>query len=153
VKTFLAIGAVILGLVFSLPNGMAADHGSRDEAVAMVEKALALLAKDGPKAMAAFNDKNGGFVDRDLYIVVFDAKGAILAHGANNALIGVNLMEAKDPDGVPFIQEIMKSSREHPDGGWVTFKFTNPVTKKIGLKTSYTRAYGEGAINCGVYLD
>jgi signal transduction histidine kinase len=78
----------------------AADRATKDEAIAMVKKAVAAVKSDGPeKAYAAFDDKKGAFTDRDIYVVVYGLDGKVLAHGANEKLIGQNLMEAKDPDG------------------------------------------------------
>jgi cytochrome c len=50
------------------------------------------LKREGKdKALAAFSDPKGEFVDGDLYLVVMDAadgKLTMLAHGVNKALIG-----------------------------------------------------------------
>ena len=138
-------------LALSAPAHAADDHGTRDEAVAMVDKADALVKTDGPAAFPKLSDKSGAFVDRDLYIVVFDSTGKVMAHGGNPALVGVNLLAAKDPDGVPFVQNILASAKENPTGSWVKFKFTNPLSKKIEQKAMYVRQVGDYVVNCGVY--
>jgi len=138
-------------LVLPAPVQAAGDHGNRDEAMAMVDKAAALVKQDGPAAFPKLSDKSGPFVDRDLYIVVFDNTGKVMAHGGNPALVGVNLLAAKDPDGVPFVQNILASAKETPGGSWVKFKFTNPLSKKIEQKVMYVRQVGDYAVNCGVY--
>jgi cytochrome c len=129
----------------------AADHGTRDEAMALVGKSIDLISAEGQAAFSKFNDKQGAFVDRDLYVAVFDPTGTILAHGANAALIGVNLADAKDPDGKPFAKEILKAGKEHPEGSWVDFKFTNPITKKIEPKSMFVRSVGTYTVGVGVY--
>jgi cytochrome c len=45
------------------------------------------------------------FHDRDLYIIVINLDGKILAHGQSRNLVGRNLINAKDPDGKLFITE------------------------------------------------
>src|SRR5258708_20129441 len=58
-----------------------AKKGTSAEATAMVDKAIAHIKKAGrEKAFADFNNKSGPFVDRDLYVVVYDMKGKVLAH-------------------------------------------------------------------------
>jgi len=144
------LGAALLaGLAPRL--SLAAEHGTREEAMAMVARAVALLQAEGDAALAKLSDKAGSFVDRDLYIVVFDPSVTIRAHGFNNRLIGVNMTESRDPDGVPFAQLIVKSGQSSPDGGWVNFKFTNPVTRKIEPKAMYVRRVGDYTVCCGVY--
>jgi len=66
------IGAFIAGVMLLVPAAAgAAERGSATEAKVLVEKAVAKIAADGPKAaFAAFESRDGGFVDRDLYIFV-----------------------------------------------------------------------------------
>ena len=145
-------GTMLLAICLAVAGqAKAADHGSREEAVAMVDRAAAAIKSNGPAALEKFSDKSGSFVDRDLYVAVFDGTGTVLAHGGNPALVGVNLLDAKDPDGVPFVQNILKSAQESPDGAWVKFKFTNPVSKKIEQKSMYVRKVNDYIVNCGVY--
>lgn len=114
-------------------------------------RAISLLEAEGDAALPKLSDRQGRFVDRDLYIVVFDPSVTIRAHGFNNRLIGVNMTESRDPDGVPFGQLIVRSGQTSPDGGWVNFKFTNPVTRKIEPKAMFVRRTGTYIVCCGVY--
>src|SRR5471030_1848337 len=77
-------------LLLSLGGGALAEEnrGSAEQAVALVKKAAAYFRANGKdKAFAAYDDPNGEFVDRDLYIFVYSQKGEILAHGANKRII------------------------------------------------------------------
>lgn len=115
-------------------------RGTKEEAQALVERALIEFQKVGPaEAYREFSDKKGRFVDRDLYLIVFNRQGLILAHGANEKLIGVNLWDVTDPDGVYFVREFWKKIEAEPQGGWVNFKFTHPITKKIEKKVMWVR--------------
>ena len=50
--------------------GQNKDAGTKDEAVAMVKKAVEYIKANGrDKAFAEFTDTKGKFIDRDLYIV------------------------------------------------------------------------------------
>jgi hypothetical protein len=45
-----------------------ADHGTADEAKAMLTKAVAALKADKAKTLDMINKGEGGFLDRDLYV-------------------------------------------------------------------------------------
>ena len=66
-------------------GAFAADPVTKDEAVAMVTKAVAAIKAEGAdKAYAEIDNPTGPFVDRDLYIVVCSLDGMVLAHGPTN---------------------------------------------------------------------
>lgn len=137
-------GALLLGILVS------AQAATPDDAKALTEKAAALLAAEGQPAFAKMNDPNGGFIQGELYVVVMDQKGVVFAHG-NPKLVGVNMWEAKDPDGYPFTQEIWKIASSSGTG-WVTYKFTNPATKKIEPKKTWVHKVGDYVVLAGVYV-
>jgi len=144
----LAAATLCAGLGY--PAG-AADHATKDEAVAMVKKAVALIQQSGPeKAYAAFDDKGGGFVDRDLYVVVYGLDGKVLAHGANAKLIGKDMIDAQDVDGKYYVKERTELARKQGEF-WQDYKFVNPVTKKIEPKEMYCQRVGETAVCAGIY--
>jgi signal transduction histidine kinase len=125
--------------------------GTADEAVAMVKKASAFLKANGrEKALAEISNPRGRFVDRDLYVTVYDMAGTCLAHGFNPKMVGKNMLDLKDPDGKPFIKE--RSEQAHTrDQFWVDYKYINPTTKQIGAKSMYTEKVGDLLVSCGVY--
>ncbi len=135
------------GIVFAA----AAQVGTAAEAEAMVKKAVQLIKTDGKeKAFPEFNNPKGKFVDRDLYITVYDLNGKCLAHGANSKMIGKDLIDLKDPDGKPFVKERVEMAKTK-DKFWLDYKFTNPLSKKIEPKSMYTEKAGDLLINCGIY--
>lgn len=142
-----------LTLLVSTTLAFAQERGSADEAKALVEKGLAHVKAVGPdKAFADFSDKESGkWVNKDLYIVVLKFDGTILAHGVNKGLLGKNLIDVKDPNGVYFTREMIEAGRR--GGGWTDFSFTDPVTKKIAPKSSYSKAIPgyEAVLGVGIY--
>jgi len=121
-----------------------------DEAKGLVKKAVAFLKKNGnEKGFTEFNNGAGQFTKGELYIFVIDPKGATLAHGGNQKLIGKNMFELKDSDGKHFIQDIIKAGKE--GGGWTEYKWTNPTSKKIEPKLTYVEPVGDLAVACGFY--
>lgn len=142
-----------LALIASTSLAFAQERGTADEAKALVEKGLAHVKAVGPdKAFADFSDKESGkWVSKDLYIVVLKFDGTILAHGVNKGLLGKNLIEVKDPDGKYFTREMIEMGKK--GGGWTDYGFTDPVTKKIAPKSSFSKAIPgfEGVLGVGIY--
>lgn len=143
--------AAILALQLA-PAAHANDKpATRDEAIAMVQKATAHLRSAGQeKAFADFNTKGGSFTDRDLYVVVYDMTGKCLAHGANEKLIGKDLIDAEDIDGKLYIKERIDLAKANKSF-WQDYKFTNPTTKKVEPKQMYCQVEQGLAVCGGVY--
>lgn len=132
-------------------TGFAAEHGSKDEAAAMVKKAVAYLKQNGrEKAFAEFDSRNGEFVDRDLYIVVYDMNGKNLAHGGNSKMIGKNLIDMKDVNGKPFMKERIEIAKTKGKG-WQDYVFLDPVSKQMEPKSMYIEKFEDLIVGCGVY--
>ncbi|WP_372397279.1 cache domain-containing protein [Azospirillum sp. HJ39] len=138
-------------MVLASVSAAAQTFATKDEAVAMVGKAVAHLKSAGKdKALAAFNDKNGGFTDRDLYVVVYDFSGRCIAHGANLKLIGKDLIDAQDIDGKLYVKERIELANSKPSF-WQDYKFTNPTNKKVEPKQMYCEVASENIVCAGVY--
>lgn len=134
-------------------NAIAAEGGTPEEAVAMVKKAVAFIKANGKdKALAAFNDPKGAFVDRNLYIFAYDLKGTNLAIGNGNAekMNGKNLIEMKDVDGVYLIKQMIEIGNTK-GSGWIDYRWPNPGNSLIEHKTSYVEKVGDMVIGCGTY--
>jgi signal transduction histidine kinase len=148
-STLLFAASLIGALAFG--PAAAAEFATKEEAVAMVKKAVALINEQGPeKAYAEFTTKGSRFHDRDLYITVFDLDGKLLAHGQREDLIGKVLIEVKDPDGKLFVKERVELARQHTSF-WQNYKFMNPATKKVEPKEMYCERLRETAVCGGVY--
>ena len=107
------------------------DWATPKDAERIVHGAVARIQKVGKeKAFAAFNDRQGSFTYRDLYVTVYDFSGKCLAHGGDQGRIGRDLSNDKDADGKAFIKERLAMAKA--DGkGWQEYKFKNPLSKKI----------------------
>jgi len=127
------------------------EFSTKDEAVAMVKKAVAFVKKEGSeKAYAAFTAK-GDFADRDLYVVVYSNDGKVLAHGSTPKLVGKDMSDAQDVDGKYYIKERLALAAKQ-ESFWQDYKFTNPVSKKIEPKQMYCERLNDTAVCGGVYL-
>jgi cytochrome c len=150
-RKFLKVIFAALAVVGVHFAALAATNGTADEAKAMVEKAVKLIQAEGKdKAFVQINDPNGPFVDRDLYVFVLNMEGTTVAHGVNKALIGKSLVNLKDADGRPFIQEMIELAKAGKSG-WVDYKWANPQTKKVEQKSSYLVKVGDVIVGVGIY--
>jgi len=144
--------AAVAGLVFGLGlPAFGAEYASKDEAIAMVKKAIAFVGKEGSvKAYAAFDKKGGDFTDRDLYVVVYGNNGKVLSHGANAKLIGKDMTDAQDVDGKYYVKERLALAAKKAEF-WQDYKFTNPVSKKVEPKQMFCHPLPDTIVCAGVY--
>ena len=93
-------------MLISAGAATAGDGAGKDDAIAMVKKATAFIKEQGPdKAYPEISNKAGRFIDRDLYVVVYQLDGKVLAHGANDKFIGKDMSDAQDVDGKLYVKE------------------------------------------------
>ena len=144
---FVAAAALLTGVNVAV----AAEFGTKDEAVALVKKAVTFIKDQGAdKAYAEVSNKSGQFNDRDLYVVVYGLDGKVLAHGSNSKLIGKDMLDAQDVDGKPYVKERVDMARAQPTF-WQDYKFANPVSKKVEPKQMYCERVAETAVCAGIY--
>ncbi len=126
-------------------------QAGRDDALAAVKKGVAYLKAHGrDKGYAEISNKQGGFVDRDLYLVVYGLDGTVRAHGANEKMIGKNLIELKDVDGKAFVKERVALATSQ-GSFWQDYKFTNPVSQKIEPRQMYCEKLDDAMVCAGIY--
>jgi signal transduction histidine kinase len=130
---------------------------SSTQAVALVKQAVAFAKQNGvAKLIQETNTPNGKFhvaSGGELYIFIYDERGVVKAIGYNTAaLVGVNRIDLKDPEGVMIIREIIKVA-QNKGKGWVDYKYPNPTTNALDQKTSYVEYYDGAIIGSGVYKD
>jgi cytochrome c len=144
------VSAVAAMLVFG--SGASAGSGAnKDEAVAMVKQAVAFIKDQGAeKAYPEITNKASKFHDRDLYVVVYQLDGKVLAHGSNEKFVGKDLIDAQDVDGKLYVKERVELATKQPSF-WQDYKFVNPVSKKVEPKEMYCERLENTAVCAGVY--
>ena len=142
-----ALAFAVAGLLASVAAG-AGDKGTPDEAKALLEKAVAAMKVDQAKALAAFNDPKGGFVDRDLYVFCFDKDGKMTASGANPTMVGTDAKTLKGPDGRAVGTEMVALFGK---GGTLEYKWMSPTTKQVADKISFVKPAGSQTCGVGAY--
>jgi signal transduction histidine kinase len=145
--------AFLFFCIASVANAASSEHGTAEEAVAMVHKVVEYMKVNGKqKTIDEVNNIHGRFRDRDLYVTINTLDMVTLAHGANPRMQGKNLIDLRDADGKYFMKERMEILKKK-DKGWQDYKFVNPVTQKIENKSMYFEKHGDVVINCGIYKD
>jgi cytochrome c len=130
----------------------AADAATSEDAKAMVEKAYAYFMENGKTdTFPEISNPYGKFVKDDLYVLVVDFNGVIIADGGNPGFVGVNLVGLKDTNGKHLFKEMIETAKTQ-DSGWVEYTWFNPATKKIQPKSTYVKRIKgmDALIACGV---
>jgi hypothetical protein len=86
----LLLAAAVLAPTLSHAAG---ERATKAEAEAMVAKGVAAVKSKGDAAYADITAPSKTFVDRDLYLVVYDNTGKCLAHGQNASGQGLDFFE------------------------------------------------------------
>lgn len=145
-KTLAAVAIAVL-------TSLAAQAGERAtplEAHTLFEQAVKYMDANGPeRAFAAFNDRKGEFVRKDLYVFVIDDKGVYHASGAApEALVGLTVLNTTDAAGNPLFREMIERTRVSPEAT-VRYMWLNRVTNKVEPKVSYVRKLGGYVLGVG----
>ncbi len=139
------------------------EKAATEKMIQFVKKTIEFAKKNGKeKTLAEINkgqDKEGLFVDGDLYIYAYDFNHTVIAHGVDKSLIGKNLTELKgpkkNPDGSDFytIQELQKAAQK-PDGGITMFYWPHPKKRnELWLKKGYSQKVDDTWwVGSGIYI-
>ena len=101
-RIFLTLSTMAVFFSGLIETSQGAEFGTAEEAKAMLNRVVTALKDDKRKALEDFNDGNGGFKDRDLYVLCANASdGMITASPSSN---GMNLNDF--PPG----KNVMKSA-------------------------------------------
>ena len=103
-RIFLTLSTMAVFFSGLIETSQGAEFGTAEEAKAMLNRVVTALKDDKRKALEDFNDGNGGFKDRDLYVLCANASdGIITASPSSN---GMNLNDF--PPG----KNVMKTATE-----------------------------------------
>ena len=124
------------------------SRGTADDAKAMVGKAIAAFDKDGTAVFAEITAPSKTYIDRDLYVFVFD-KEKIVAHGFDNKLVGTKAAALADVEGKKFAVEFIEKAT--PEGVWVDYIWRDPISGKDVAKSSWVVAHKDYVFGTGIY--
>lgn len=145
VTYFQKVGERLLAVGYYIPRA------SPEQAAAMLERAVVTMQADSDKALAAFNDLNGGYIEDDLYVFVVGLDdGKFRAHGVSPRLVGTDGYALTDPNGKPIIRQ-MADALKDKDRGELDYAWRNPVTRKVENKHTLFRKVGNNLVGVGFY--
>ncbi len=127
------------------------ERGTAQEAEELVRLAINYYKTHGKeKAFREFNDRNGQFVKKDLYIFVQDEKCKLFVNPFNPSLIGKSNSDLRDVDGKYFAREMVNIAKEK-GSGWVDYRWMNPTTGEVSSKSAYCVKVDDYIFSCGIY--
>jgi len=107
-----------------------------EELKAYLKSGISYIKEHGAQAAyKEFENPNGEFIVKDMYLFVGTYDGLVLSNGGYKELTGTNLYNKKDEFGIPYNQSMCEIAKI--GGGVVSYYWPNPVTKKIHFKISY----------------
>lgn len=126
-------------------------QGTADQAYQLVQKAVQHIAQVGySRACEDFHDKTLGFVDRDLYIFVFDREGIYHVMGMDRHRARSRLHDAPGLDADQLLHDAWQCADQ--GGGWVEYNIINLQTGTIRAKSSFVMPLNDQLlIGCGAY--
>jgi methyl-accepting chemotaxis protein len=128
-------------------------QGTATEARSMVERAAEKISAVGINAaIAEFQDAQGRFVDRDLYVFSFNRQGVFRLSGPAKEKVGKTVYDvAGQQQGAILLEGAWRAADK--GGGWANYAITNPITGALQAKSSYIcKVDGDWLIGCGFYV-
>lgn len=153
----IAVSAALLMLVTAAPAGaqQAPPPSPRAKRIeAMVNKAAALVDKEGRAAFAEFRKPNSEWRFGTTYLFAYDTKLNVLLNAAFPKREGDNMHGKTDANGKPMHDEFL-TVVQTKGSGWVDYMFPKPGQKKPSRKWSYVKGITvdgtPGIIGAGFY--
>ena len=131
---------------------LALPEGTADDAMHMAQQAEQRIREVGfERARTEFHDRNGPFIDRDLYIFVLDRKGDYVVMGADPAKDGSSLSSAPGLDWKALLKDCF-ALVDKAEIGWVEYNIISPTTRNVRGKASFIIPLGhDRVLGCGAY--
>ena len=125
-------------------SSVIALYGEQEKAGKLQRGEAQELARNAVRAMRYGNGE---------YFFIYDYSGVSLVHGLRPQVEGKNLLNLKDPDGVPFNVQMTDAAKA--GGGFVAFRHKRTDAADPSPKIAYATGYQpwQWMIGTGVYTD
>jgi cytochrome c len=144
---------LVTGLLMGLQNAASANAPSKDEVVAVVNKAVQFYKANGrEKSLVEFNRKDGQFAKGEDYVDVHDINGVCVAHPISPAKVGLNRIDQSDSAGKFYIRDLVDAAKKS-SSGWIEYVMKNPTSGKLENKIAYWEAYDGLIFKAGTYSE
>ena len=127
-------------------------RSSKEEASAMLNKAVELVEKSGERAaFKTFNDPKSGFLLNDEYVFAIGLEdGRYRASGTAPNLTGVDVRDLTDAAGKPLFKEMIEIAKQNGSGE-VDYVWRNPATNAVENKHTLIQRVGNVLLGVGYY--
>ena len=137
--------------VTASPESLPSGRGSREEAKAMLDKAVEHYGQVGrTQALADFNKMKSPFGDRDLYVFCLSLDDKVTANGGFSQYVGMSGDVLKDAAGKSLGKQILDLARQSGEGS-IEYMWINPVSHQTEHKTAFFKKVGEDVCGVGAY--
>ncbi|PPR16028.1 MAG: hypothetical protein CFH33_01027 [Alphaproteobacteria bacterium MarineAlpha9_Bin3] len=100
---------IIISLTFIMTKSIFAEEfGTKDEALFLLDRAVALVNLNRDRALELFTSGEGGLHPKDLYPFCLNDEGLLVAHPTN---VGMNVMDFEDVNGKLVGKSIIKVAK------------------------------------------
>ena len=150
--TSIAVAVIAMAGCVSPRQPPTSEQSKRIEV--MVNKAAALVERQGKAAFSEFRKRDGEWWSGDTYLFAYDQDLNVLLNPAFPRREGTNPRGETDVNGKAFHDEFLRVARA--DGaGWVDYMFPKPGETQPSRKWSYVKAVNidgtPGIIGAGFY--
>ena len=145
------IGVLMAGIGVRAPaaSSLLCPVATPERAKALAERAARYLAQNGAqKSFTAFMRRDGGFIDGDLYVFVFDGGGVLRASGGWPETVGSRVTLSQDGSGIVWRMFQLARTKGR---GWVHYSWYNPCSRQLEPKMSYIIKVKGFIVGVGAY--
>lgn len=139
-------------------NAIAGEKATEADAIAMVDKAVALIEEKGETALDIINQGGSNLYDKEkgLYAFVYNQDCIMLAHPYKPELVGHSYRGKPDVKGKNFRDEIVDNAMANGTA-WTTYSYQKPGDDSIHQKKTYSRYVEKDGIKfivaAGIFAD
>jgi signal transduction histidine kinase len=133
--------------------GSARTGPTPTDAEAMAGKAATLVRAEGAGAACRALSGAHAFQGSQGFVAVIDLQGNLLAHSRDPALVGRNILQQQDSNGVEVIKMFTAIARELGTGWSETYVDIDPVNGHWLDEAAYVERVGDTYVAVGVAMD
>jgi methyl-accepting chemotaxis protein len=123
----------------------------RDMAIDLVKRGISHIRSVGAeRACDDFDDPKGEYIFDEYYLWLMNLQGIRMANGSDPATRGQNIYQLRDIDGTPHVINIINRAKSR-GLGWQDYKWKNPVSQRIEMKSVYFELCDDIIVCCGIY--
>ena len=108
IKNIINYSLIIILSLFITKSLLAEEFGSKDEALALLDRAISLVQEDRNRALDLFTSGEGGLHPKDLYPFCLKDNGVLLGHPTS---VGLNITNFIDSSGKAVGKELIKIAK------------------------------------------